>query len=82
MDILVQASTDKDIREMELFGPDFGGFEEVQAELDRVGGVAEAALVTAAHSPPDDIPVNKSKAKTGKVVAKSTGLTLDRKSVV
>ena len=55
------------MREVELFGSDFERFKVVKAELDRV---TEAA---AAYSPPNGVPVDKSKTKKGKVVAKSTG---------
>jgi leucyl-tRNA synthetase len=57
---------------MELFGPDFEQYEEVQAELDRIAEAkreAEVTLVNASNS----VPVDKSKAKKGKMVAKSTG---------
>ena len=62
---------------MELFGPDFERYEEVQGELNRIAEVekgVEAALTNAEHSTPDAGPVDKSKAKKGKVVMKSTGL--------
>ena len=63
---------------MELFGPDFEQYEEVQAELDRIAIAeaereAEVTLVNANNRAPHSFPVNKSKAKKGKIVAKSTG---------
>ena len=62
---------------MELFGPDFERYEEVQGELNRIAEVekgVEAVLTNAEHSTPDAGPVDKSKAKKGKVAMKSTGL--------
>jgi len=53
---------------MELFGQDFERYEEVQAELLRAAEAKEAQTTTAN-------PVDKSKAKKGKLNAKSTGLT-------
>jgi leucyl-tRNA synthetase len=66
---ILQASSDKIIREIELFGPDFERYEEVQAELDK------AAEEKDAEAPGDAPVVDKSKAKKGKIVAKSTGFT-------
>lgn len=63
-----QASSDKIIREMELFGSDFENFEEVQAEIERK---KEAEKEKEENLGAGD----KSKAKKGKIVAKSTGLT-------
>ncbi|RDB19653.1 putative leucine--tRNA ligase, cytoplasmic [Hypsizygus marmoreus] len=62
----IKASADKIIREMELFGPDFERYEQVQAELD---AEAEKAPEVADGS------ADKMKAKKGKLIAKSTGLT-------
>jgi leucyl-tRNA synthetase len=62
---------------MELFGPDFERYEEVQAEFDRIAIVKaerEAkAILNASNKVPDNDPVDKSKPKKGKIVAKSTG---------
>lgn len=68
--VFSQASADKIIREMELFGQDFERYEEVQAEIQRV---AEAEEVK--ENEKDATLDDKSKAKKGKLVAKSTGLT-------
>ncbi|KAF7320806.1 hypothetical protein HMN09_00167000 [Mycena chlorophos] len=68
----IKASADKLIREMELFGADFENFEEVSARL------AEEAAAAQDDKPAPvvkDGPVDKSKAKKGKLVAKSTGHT-------
>ncbi|GLB44645.1 putative class-I aminoacyl-tRNA synthetase family protein [Lyophyllum shimeji] len=64
----IKASADKIIREIEMFGPDFERYEQVQAELDAADAATEAAEVAEAT-------VDKSKAKKGKLVAKSTGHT-------
>jgi len=64
-----QASADKIIREMELFGPDFENYERVQAEIV-AQQEAEEKAAEAAQSDKD-----KSKAKKGKIAAKSTGHT-------
>ena len=53
---------------MELFGQDFERYEEVQAEILRAAEEKEAQTTSAN-------PVDKSKAKKGKLNAKSTGLT-------
>ena len=63
---------------MELFGPDFEQYEEVQAGLDRIAIAeaereAEITLAIASNRAPYSVPVDKSKAKKGKIVAKSTG---------
>ena len=50
---------------MEMFGPDFERYERVQAEL------AQAEAEKEGQEAPED----KTKAKKGKLVAKSTGLT-------
>lgn len=63
----IKASSDKIIREMELFGPDFENFEQVQAAIE-AEAEAEKEKEEAATG-------DKSKAKKGKLVAKSTGLT-------
>ncbi|EAU87569.1 leucine-tRNA ligase [Coprinopsis cinerea okayama7 len=68
----IKASADKIIREMELFGPDFENYEAVQAKLDAEQEQQEEA---AAPASTDGNPADKSKAKKGKLVAKSTGLT-------
>lgn len=68
---LLQASADKIIREVELFGPDFERYEEVQAELDQAAEEKDTEPAV-----PGDVPVvDKSKGKKGKIVAKSTGFT-------
>lgn len=64
----IKASADKIIREIELFGPDFERYEQVQAEL--AAAEAEKEEVEAAEAS-----VDKSKAKKGKLVAKSSGHT-------
>ncbi|KAF7759757.1 hypothetical protein Agabi119p4_11452 [Agaricus bisporus var. burnettii] len=56
----IKASADKVIREMQLFGQDFENFEQVQEEIKQEQ---------------ERDPIDKSKAKKGKLVAKSTGLT-------
>ena len=61
---------------MELFGPDFEQYEEAQAEFDRIAiaeAEREAEVVNASNRVPYDVPVDKSKAKKGKIVAKSSG---------
>ncbi|TFK37610.1 hypothetical protein BDQ12DRAFT_736141 [Crucibulum laeve] len=63
----IKASADKIIREMELFGQDFENFEEVQAKIDAEKELKEAEAEAAT--------ADKTKAKKGKIVAKSTGLT-------
>ncbi|KAK2465536.1 hypothetical protein APHAL10511_002428 [Amanita phalloides] len=63
----IRASADKLVREMELFGPDFERYEQVQAEKAKE---EETAIADAKSSPND-----KTKAKKGKLVAKSTGYT-------
>ncbi|KAF7297088.1 hypothetical protein MIND_00941700 [Mycena indigotica] len=65
----IKASADKLIREMELFGPDFQNFEEVSQQL-----AAEAEETEKPIAVVQDGPINKAKAKKGKIVAKSTGL--------
>jgi hypothetical protein len=67
----LQASADKIIREIELFGPDFERYEQVQAELDQAAEEKDAELVAPGGAPV----VDKSKGKKGKIVAKSTGFT-------
>ncbi|KAF8064193.1 hypothetical protein FPV67DRAFT_1584778 [Lyophyllum atratum] len=64
----IKASSDKIIREIEMFGPDFERYEQVQAELDAAEAAKEEAEAVA-------VTVDKSKAKKGKLVAKSTGHT-------
>ena len=73
--INVQAAADKIVREMEMFGPDFERFEEVQAELARIEAEKEKAEEEAATAATAAGLVDKTKAKKGKLVAKSTGLT-------
>ncbi|KAF9496052.1 leucyl-tRNA synthetase [Pleurotus eryngii] len=63
----IKASADKIIREMELFGPDFEEYEEVQDAEDQ-----NAASTTVETS---DAPGFFSKAKKGKLQAKATGHT-------
>lgn len=53
---------------MELFGPDFENYEEVQAQIVAQAEAEEKAAADAAST-------DKSKAKKGKLVAKSTGHT-------
>ncbi|TFK69763.1 leucyl-tRNA synthetase [Pluteus cervinus] len=65
----IKTSADKISREMELFGQDFENFEKVQAELDAAAEREAEAEPVAQGSD------NKAKAKKGKLVAKSTGLT-------
>ncbi|KAG6860497.1 hypothetical protein C0995_010483 [Termitomyces sp. Mi166 len=65
----IKASSDKIIREIELFGPDFERYEEVTVKL-----AAEEAEKEEAEAATDGI-VDKSKAKKGKLAAKSTGHT-------
>lgn len=55
---------------MELFGQDFERFEEVQAEMQRAAEAEEAK-----ENEKDAASGDKSKAKKGKLIAKSTGLT-------
>ncbi|KAF5325592.1 hypothetical protein D9611_000840 [Ephemerocybe angulata] len=63
----IKASADKIIRELELFGQDFENFEEVQARIE-----AEAEKEAEKE---EAVSADKSKAKKGKLNAKSTGLT-------
>ncbi|KAG6864507.1 hypothetical protein C0991_009022 [Blastosporella zonata] len=65
----IKASADKIIREMELFGPEFERYEQVTAEL--AAAEAEKEEVEAAAV----AVLDKSKAKKGKLAAKSTGHT-------
>ncbi|KAF8970605.1 hypothetical protein BDZ97DRAFT_1724807 [Flammula alnicola] len=65
----IKASADKIIREMELFGPDFERYEEMQAELELAKAEAEKAMIE------DEPTTAVGKAKKGKLIAKSTGLT-------
>lgn len=64
----MQASADKLIREMDIFGPDFEHYEEPASTTDEAEAEREEQ---AAVGPEKD----KSKAKKGKLAAKSTGLT-------
>lgn len=64
----IKASSDKIIREMEIFGPDFERYEEVTAEMAKAEAEKEAQEEAAG-------PAAVGKAKKGKLVAKSTGLT-------
>ncbi|KAF8622600.1 hypothetical protein AX15_006860 [Amanita polypyramis BW_CC] len=61
----IRASADKLVREMGLFGPDFERYEQVMAEKAKE---EEAAAVDAMANSTD-----KTKAKKGKIAAKSTG---------
>lgn len=77
----VQASADKIIREMELFGPDFEKYEEVQEAEDQ-NAAASTTVETSdapgsvAAEPVAAVPEkDKSKAKKGKLQAKATGHT-------
>jgi leucyl-tRNA synthetase len=54
---------------MEMFGPDFENFEQVQQKLDEEAEEKERAAVVVVK----DGPVDKSKGKKGKLQAKSTG---------
>jgi hypothetical protein len=65
-----QASADKIIREIELFGPDFEHFETVQQDLERAVEEKEQEQENIVDGLAD-----KSKGKKGKLVAKATGLT-------
>jgi len=56
---------------MELFGQDFENYERVQAEILQKAEEEERAAEAAA----DPASIDKSKAKKGKVAAKSTGHT-------
>ncbi|GAA5982156.1 hypothetical protein JCM11641_000605 [Rhodosporidiobolus odoratus] len=73
----IKAASDKLIREMELFGPDFekyGQPEEVEekvADSDAPGNAAGVATTSATTPAASSDP---SKAKKGKLAAKSTGL--------
>jgi len=69
-----QASADKIVREMEMFGENFERFEEVQAELARAEAEKEKSEEEAA-AVADAGNFDKSKGKKGKLQAKSTGLT-------
>ncbi|PPQ63439.1 hypothetical protein CVT24_004971 [Panaeolus cyanescens] len=64
----IKASSDKIIREIEMFGPDFENFEKVQAEIEQAEAEKEKEEEAAGSA-------DKTKAKKGKLVAKSTGLT-------
>ncbi|KAF9006956.1 hypothetical protein BDQ17DRAFT_1351152 [Cyathus striatus] len=66
----IKASSDKIIREMELFGQDFERYEAYQAEQARKEAEKEFEEETAVTGTAD-----KTKAKKGKIIAKSTGLT-------
>lgn len=61
----MQASSDKLIREMEMFGEDFEGYSEDQEEPKDSAPTQTKSLES----------VDPSKAKKGKLNAKSTGLT-------
>ncbi|RXW18839.1 hypothetical protein EST38_g7007 [Candolleomyces aberdarensis] len=63
----IKASSDKIIREIELFGQDFENFEEVQARIEAEAEKEREKEEIASQ--------DKTKAKKGKLVAKSTGLT-------
>ncbi len=65
-----QAAADKIIREIELFGPDFENYETVQAQIEAADAEKEKEVVA-----PTGDPLDKSKAKKGKLQAKSTGHT-------
>ncbi|KAG6809080.1 hypothetical protein H0H92_001688 [Tricholoma furcatifolium] len=70
----IKASSDKIIREIELFGPDFERYEEVTAEMAAAEAAKEEAEAAAEAAAVPNGPVDKSKAKKGKLQAKSTGL--------
>ncbi|TEB21473.1 leucine-tRNA ligase [Coprinellus micaceus] len=63
----IKASADKIIREIELFGADFENFEEVNARIEAEKEAEEEKDAAVSQ--------DKSKAKKGKLNAKSTGLT-------
>lgn len=67
--IIRQASADKLIREIEMFGEDFENYERVHAEMTLQAELEEA--VPAQSS--DAAAVDKSKGKKGKLAAKSSG---------
>ena len=67
----IQASADKLIREMDIFGPDFEHYQEPTNTTDEAEAEQEKVDEQAAVVPEKD----KSKAKKGKLTAKSTGLT-------
>ncbi|ESK89942.1 leucine-trna ligase [Moniliophthora roreri MCA 2997] len=67
----IKASSDKIIREMELFGPDFENYDKVQAEMQAQAEAEDKAASAAG----DAAQADKSKAKKGKLAAKSTGHT-------
>jgi len=56
---------------MELFGPDFERYDEVQVTLDQAAEPDKEEP----NAPNDATTVDKTKAKKGKIVAKSTGFT-------
>ncbi|TFL03231.1 hypothetical protein BDV98DRAFT_527824 [Pterulicium gracile] len=64
----IKASSDKLIREMEMFGEDFQRFSAEE-------NTSVAAPPTAGDAPPPSAPEDKSKAKKGKIAAKATGHT-------
>ncbi|KAF8920816.1 hypothetical protein CPB85DRAFT_1211532 [Mucidula mucida] len=66
----IKAAADKIIREIELFGPDFENYETVQAQIEAADAEKEKEVVA-----PTGDPLDKSKAKKGKLQAKSTGHT-------
>lgn len=66
---LYQAASDKIIREISMFGEDFEGYRPAQEE-ELEGDTAVPAASTDAAAPT----TNVSKAKKGKIQAKSTGL--------
>ncbi|KAJ3523955.1 hypothetical protein NMY22_g11212 [Coprinellus aureogranulatus] len=63
----IKASADKIIREIELFGADFENFDEVNARIEAEKEAEEEKEAAVSQ--------DKSKAKKGKLNAKSTGLT-------
>lgn len=68
-----QAASDKIIREMELFGPDFEGFHpdpDAEADGDASAPVPPAHTKNAKTDPPAE---KVDKAKKGKIAAKATG---------
>ncbi|KAJ8518730.1 hypothetical protein ONZ45_g4251 [Pleurotus djamor] len=77
----IKASADKIIREMELFGPDFEKYEEIHLkaeEEDVVGSTPVETSDAPGSVAAEHVKValeNKSKAKKGKLQAKSTGHT-------
>ncbi|KIY48536.1 leucyl-tRNA synthetase [Fistulina hepatica ATCC 64428] len=75
----IKASSDKIVREMEMFGQDFERYEEVQRDFDEKARQKELQEQAQREKETAMISghalVDKSKAKKGKIVLKSTGHT-------